>query len=69
MSGITSPMTKPVHAPCSMFGAREAELVVAGDFGKMVAFTGLGVKGGEDQRSHRSFENRSTRALGISLGD
>jgi len=38
-------MTKPVHALCSMFGARAAELVVAGDFGKMVAFTGLGVKG------------------------
>jgi len=43
--GITSPMIKPVRALCSMFGARAAELVVAGDFGKMVAFTGLGVKG------------------------
>src|SRR5712671_4332530 len=44
MPGISSPMTKPVRALCSMFGATAVELVAAGDFGKMVAFTGLGVK-------------------------
>ena len=33
-------MIKPVRALCSMFGATAVELVAAGDFGKMVAFTG-----------------------------
>ncbi len=77
MPGISSPMTKPVRALCSMFGATAVELVAAGDFGKMVAFTGLGVKGPEDQRSRGSFETvppdgnlaRTAWALGISLGD
>jgi ATP-dependent phosphofructokinase / diphosphate-dependent phosphofructokinase len=75
--GITSPMIKPVRALCSMFGPTAVELVAAGDFGKMVAFTGLGVKGEKISEAVGRLKTvppdgnlaRTARALGISLGD
>jgi 6-phosphofructokinase 1 len=65
------------RALCSMFGASVVELVAAGEFGKMVAFTGA--QGGAIRMSDaigklkavRPEGNlvRAARALGICLGD
>jgi 6-phosphofructokinase len=65
------------RALCSIFGATAVELVAAGDFGKMVAFTGdqIGAIKISDAigklKSVRPDGNltRTARALGISLGD
>jgi 6-phosphofructokinase 1 len=65
------------RALCSMFGATAVELIAAGDFGKMVAFTGTGVTavpileavGRLKTISPESNLIRTARALGISLGD
>jgi ATP-dependent phosphofructokinase / diphosphate-dependent phosphofructokinase len=65
------------RALCSMFGATAVELVAAGDFGKMVAFTGpqIGAIRISDAigklKTVRPDGNlvRTARALGICLGD
>ena len=65
------------RALCSMFGAVAVELVAAGDFGKMVAFTGQYVGGIELSAAVGQLKTvptdsglaRTARALGICLGD
>ncbi len=65
------------RALCSMFGATAVELIAAGVFGQMVAFTGLGVKGVKIREAVGRLKTvppdgnlaRTARALGISLGD
>ena len=65
------------RALCSMFGATAVELVAAGNFGKMVAFTGaqIGAIKISDAigklKTVRPDGNlvRTARALGICLGD
>jgi 6-phosphofructokinase 1 len=65
------------RALCSMFGATAVELIAAGDFGKMVAYTGGGVgavniKDAVGRLKTVPLEGnlvRTARALGISLGD
>jgi len=65
------------RALCSMFGAVAIELVAAGDFGKMVAFTGQQVGAVEISVAVGGLKTvpldggllRTARALGISLGD
>jgi 6-phosphofructokinase 1 len=62
---------------CSMFGAVAVELIVVGDFGKMVAFTGQQVGSVPIADAVRRLKTvppegglaRTARALGISLGD
>jgi 6-phosphofructokinase 1 len=62
---------------CSMFGAVAVELIAAGDFGKMVAFTGQQVGsvpiadavGRLKTVTPEGSLTRTARALGISLGD
>jgi phosphofructokinase-like protein len=65
------------RALCSMFGATAVELIAAGEFGQMVAFTSLGVKGVQISEAVGRLKTvppdgnltRTARALGISLGD
>ena len=65
------------RALCSMFGATAVELIAAGDFGKMVAFTGPGVGAVPLSEAVGRLKTvpadgsltRTARALGISLGD
>lgn len=65
------------RALCSMFGAAAVELVAAGEFGKMVAFTGAQIgaikisDAIEKLKTVRPDGNlvRTARALGICLGD
>jgi 6-phosphofructokinase 1 len=65
------------RALCSMFGAVAVELVAAGDFGKMVAFTGQQVGAVELAKAVGGLKTvppdgglvRTARALGICLGD
>lgn len=65
------------RALCSMFGAIAVELVAAGEFGKMVAFTGAGVVGVPISEAVGRLKTvppggnlaRTARALGICLGD
>src|SRR5436190_2659537 len=65
------------RALCSMFGAVAVELVAAGDFGKMVAFTGQQVGAVEISKAVGRLKTvppagglaRTARALGICLGD
>jgi len=65
------------RALCSMFGATAVELVAAGEFGKMVAFTGLQVGAIKISDAVGKLKTvrpegnliRTARALGISLGD
>ena len=65
------------RALCSMFGATAVELVAAGDFGKMVAFTGPqvgAIKISEAIGKLKAVQPdgnlaRTARALGICLGD
>jgi 6-phosphofructokinase 1 len=65
------------RALCSMFGATAVELVAAGDFGQMVAFTGPGVGAVKISEAVGRLKTvppdgnlaRTARALGISLGD
>jgi len=65
------------RALCSMFGATAVELIAAGDFGKMVAFTGPGVSAVNLSEAIGHLKTvppegnlaRTARALGISLGD
>jgi phosphofructokinase-like protein len=65
------------RALCSMFGAVAVELVAAGDFGKMVAFTGQQVWAVPLSEAIGRLKTvppdgglvRTARALGISLGD
>ncbi|HMP84313.1 MAG TPA: ATP-dependent 6-phosphofructokinase [Verrucomicrobiota bacterium] len=65
------------RALCSMFGATAIELVAAGDFGKMVAFTGPQVGAINISEAVGKLKTvkldgnliRTARALGISLGD
>ena len=65
------------RALCSMFGATAVELIAAGDFGKMVAFTGGGVGAVPIREAVGRLKTvppdgnlaRTARALGISLGD
>jgi phosphofructokinase-like protein len=65
------------RALCSMFGATAVELVAAGEFGKMVAFTGSGIGGVDISSAVGRLKTvppegnlaRTARALGISLGD
>jgi 6-phosphofructokinase 1 len=60
-----------------MFGATAVELIAAGEFGKMVAFTGAGVVGINISDAVGKLKTvppggnlaRTARALGISLGD
>jgi 6-phosphofructokinase 1 len=60
-----------------MFGATAVELIAAGDFGKMVAFTGQGVKAVNISEAIGRLKTvppegnlaRTARALGIALGD
>ena len=62
---------------CSMFGAVAVELIAAGDFGRMVAFTGQQVGsvpiadavGRLKTVTPEGSLTRTARALGISLGD
>ena len=62
---------------CSMFGAVAVELIAAGDFGKMVAFTGQHVGSVPIADAVGRLKTvppegdlaRTARALGISLGD
>jgi 6-phosphofructokinase 1 len=62
---------------CSMFGATAVELIAAGDFGKMVGFTGPGVGAVSINEAIGRLKTvppdgnlaRTARALGISLGD
>jgi 6-phosphofructokinase len=65
------------RALCSIFGAMAVELVAAGDFGKMVAFTGpqvgaikiLDATGKLKTVRRDSNLVRTAHALGICLGD
>ena len=65
------------RALCSMFGATAVELIAAGDFGRMVAFTGAGVGAVNLSEAIGRLKTvppegnlaRTARALGISLGD
>src|SRR5262245_35892215 len=65
------------RALCSMFGATAVELIAAGNFGKMVAFTGPGVSGVDLKEAIGRLKTvapdsnltRTARALGISFGD
>jgi len=65
------------RALCSMFGATAVELVAAGEFGRMPAFTGAGVVGVPISEAVGRLKTvppegnlaRTARALGISLGD
>jgi 6-phosphofructokinase 1 len=65
------------RALCSMFGAMAVELVDAGDFGKMVAFTGQKIGAVKISDAVGKLKTvpmegnmaRTARALGISLGD
>jgi ATP-dependent phosphofructokinase / diphosphate-dependent phosphofructokinase len=65
------------RALCSMFGATAVELIAAGEFGKMVAFTGphvgaINIKNAVGKlKTVRTDGNliRTARALGICLGD
>jgi len=65
------------RALCSMFGATAVELVAAGEFGKMVAFTGTEVGAIRINDAVSKLKSvhpegtlvRTTRALGICLGD
>jgi phosphofructokinase-like protein len=65
------------RALCSMFGAVAVELVAAGDFGKMVAFTGQQVGAVEISQAVGRLKTvppagglaRTARTLGICLGD
>jgi 6-phosphofructokinase 1 len=65
------------RALCSMFGAVAVELVAAGDFGKMVAFTGQQVAAVDIKVAVGRLKTvpaegglaRTARALGICLGD
>jgi 6-phosphofructokinase 1 len=65
------------RALCSMFGATAVELIAAGDFGRMVAFTGAGVGAVDLSEAIGRLKTvppegnlaRTARALGISLGD
>jgi 6-phosphofructokinase 1 len=65
------------RALCSMFGAVAVELVAAGDFGKMVAFTGQQVGAVELATAVGRLKTvppdgglaRTARSLGICLGD
>jgi 6-phosphofructokinase 1 len=62
---------------CSMFGAAAVELIAAGDFGKMVAFTGQQVGSVPIADAVGRLKTvppdgglaRTARALGMSLGD
>jgi 6-phosphofructokinase 1 len=62
---------------CSMFGASAVELIAAGDFGKMVAFTGQQVGSVKIADAVLRLKTvppdgglaRTARALGMSLGD
>jgi len=65
------------RALCSMFGATAVELIAAGQFGKMPAFTGAGVAAVNISDAIGRLKTvppdgnfaRTARALGISLGD
>jgi 6-phosphofructokinase 1 len=65
------------RALCSMFGATAVELVAAGNFGQMVAFTGAQVGSVPIREAVGKLKTvrldgnliRTARALGISLGD
>ncbi len=65
------------RALCSMFGATAVELIAAGEFGRMVAFTAAGVGSVPIRDAIGSLKTvppegslaRTARALGISLGD
>jgi 6-phosphofructokinase 1 len=65
------------RALCSMFGATAVELIAAGEFGKMPAFTGAGVAGVPISEAVGRLKTvppegnlaRTARALGICLGD
>jgi 6-phosphofructokinase 1 len=65
------------RALCSMFGATAVELIAAGDFGKMVAFTNGGVGAVNLSEAVGRLKTvppdgnlaRTARALGIALGD
>ncbi len=65
------------RALCSMFGATAVELIAAGEFGKMVAFTGRGVGAVDIREAVGRLKTvppegnlaRTARALGICLGD
>jgi ATP-dependent phosphofructokinase / diphosphate-dependent phosphofructokinase len=65
------------RALCSMFGAAAVELIVAGDFGKMVAFVGPHVGAVPISAAIGKLKTvppdggltRTARALGIALGD
>lgn len=65
------------RALCSMFGATAVELIAAGEFGRMVAFTGPGVGSIPITEAVGRLKTvtpdgnlaRTARALGISLGD
>ncbi|HSU53523.1 MAG TPA: ATP-dependent 6-phosphofructokinase [Candidatus Dormibacteraeota bacterium] len=65
------------RALCSMFGAVAVELVAAGDFGKMVAFTGDQVGSVEISKAVARLKTvpangglaRTARSLGICLGE
>jgi 6-phosphofructokinase 1 len=65
------------RALCSMFGAIAVELIAAGDFGKMVAFTGGATSAVSISEAVGRLKTvppegnltRTARALGISLGD
>ena len=65
------------RALCSMYGATAVELIAAGQFGKMVAFTGKGVSAVSICEAVGRLKTvptegnlaRTARALGISLGD
>jgi 6-phosphofructokinase 1 len=65
------------RALCSMFGATAVELIAAGKFGKMVAFTGRGVDAVNIREAVGRLKTvppngslaRTARALGISFGD
>lgn len=62
---------------CSMYGAMAVELIAAGDFGKMVAFTAKGIGAVNIADAVGKLKTvvldggmaRTARALGISLGD
>ena len=62
---------------CSMFGSMAVELIVAGDYGKMVAYTGKGIGAVSIADAVGRLKTvpiggsmaRTARALGISLGD
>jgi ATP-dependent phosphofructokinase / diphosphate-dependent phosphofructokinase len=65
------------RALCSIFGAMAVELIAAGDFGKMVAFTGAQVGAIKISDAVGKLKTvrpdgnlvRTARALGICLGD